>query len=78
MNEKSFQLISAGLDDDFGPPLSATQYFTFPSGKLIDVNDSDALNNALATGYSVSNGVPSTALDNVTNFSEGALQDSLP
>lgn len=79
MNDKSFQLISAGLDDDFGmSALSATQYYTFPSGKLIDVNDSDAINNATTSGYQSSSGLPSTVVDNVTNFSDGSLKDSLP
>lgn len=79
MNDKSFQLISAGLDDDFGmSSLSATQYYTFPSGKLIDVSNSDAINNASSEGYQSSSGQPSAVVDNVTNFSDGSLKDSLP
>lgn len=79
VNDKSFQLISAGLDDDFGmSSLSATQYYTFPSGKLIDVSNSDAINNASSEGYQSSSGQPSSVVDNVTNFSDGSLKDSLP
>lgn len=86
MNDKSFQIVSAGLDDAFGG-VAAPQFYTFPSGKLINIFQVDqqdrpnALDLPLASGYQnpdPSNAGPSPQLDNVTNFSEGPLEDSLP
>jgi prepilin-type N-terminal cleavage/methylation domain-containing protein len=79
LNDKSFQIVSAGLDDVFGGVVYP-QFYTFPSGKLIDISQGDnAVNMPLASGYqNPSSPGPSPQLDNVTNFSEGPLEDSLP
>ena len=73
-NDKSFQIISAGLDDDFG---GGAVFFRFPSGTPLDATLAPT---AQPTGanYSVGGLNQITQLDNVTNFSEGALSDSLP
>lgn len=84
MNDKSFQIISAGLDDDFGgvnsewiviPTDLPPTFFRFPSGKQLNI-DTGA---EAGSNYQDPNGSgPSPQLDNVTNFSEGPLEDSLP
>lgn len=83
MNAKSFQVLSAGLDDQFGDNLLNTAtvapYFTYPSGYLINVlNGNSELSNPSGTQYQSSPGAISGHRDNVTNFSEGALEDALP
>jgi prepilin-type N-terminal cleavage/methylation domain-containing protein len=78
MNDKTYQLLSAGLDDDFGALPSADQYFTFPNGHLIDISSATALQNPLSTDYKTSAGGISGHFDNVTSFSDGSLGDSLP
>lgn len=80
MNDKTFQLISAGLDDDFGAASSSDwEFYTFKNGKLIDVlSGKTALDSPAASSYQSSAGVVSGHLDNVTNFSDGTLGDSLP
>lgn len=82
MNDKTFQIISAGLDDDFGGndllgnPL---HYYTFPSGNRINIAaGTGALENPLAILYQPTSGGISTQLDNATNFSEGTLEGRLP
>lgn len=71
-NPKSFQIITAGLDGDFGPlspsgPTASVKYAdknyqmkykVYPTGVGYDVNGADD--------------------DNITNFSEGALGDAKP
>jgi prepilin-type N-terminal cleavage/methylation domain-containing protein len=82
MNEKGFQVISAGLDDHFGG--SAGLFYMFkPQG------GTGATTSASGDSFNVANGVVgankgfrdtdsgSYQLDNVTNFSEGILGDSL-
>lgn len=82
MNDRSFQLISAGLDDSYGGlPVSnagysftaAPTFFTYPTGRQL----------TLSTGpgsverYGEGTGVASSQLDNATNFSDGVLEDAL-
>ncbi|MCA9192229.1 MAG: prepilin-type N-terminal cleavage/methylation domain-containing protein [Planctomycetales bacterium] len=75
MNDKSFQLISAGLDDLYGGVPGKTVFFRFPSGQMIDF---DAATPAAAGGrYVEVAGAPSVQLDNATNFSEGVLENAL-
>jgi len=81
---KTFQIISAGLDDDFGgvPTRDPTNlaevpvFFRYPSGESLDIT---ALPNAQTPtrGYISVVGEPSMQLDNAANFSEGVLEDSL-
>jgi prepilin-type N-terminal cleavage/methylation domain-containing protein len=78
MNDKSFQIISAGLDDDFGG--SSTLFFRFKSGTPLDIALAPG---AQPAGANYAEEAGSTAgqisqLDNVTNFSEGTLADALP
>jgi prepilin-type N-terminal cleavage/methylation domain-containing protein len=80
MNEKSFQIVSAGLDDDYGgiwPLLHSDEtpvFFAFPKGETVDI----VTNARVGKGYLNPDGGPSAQLDNVTNFSEGTLESSLP
>jgi type II secretory pathway pseudopilin PulG len=84
MNDKSFQIISAGLDDDFGgvnsewivrPADLPPTFFRYPSGKQLNI---DTGTEAGSNYQESDGGGPSPQLDNVTNFSEGPLEDSLP
>ncbi len=83
MNEKSFQIISAGLDDNFGgttdfwpSPSNTPVFFQYPTGKGLDIVSGQTN----TTGYRNPNSGdgPSAQLDNVTNFSEGTLEAALP
>jgi type II secretory pathway pseudopilin PulG len=80
MNEKSFQIVSAGLDDDYGgvyPLIHSNEtpvFFVFPNGATLDI----VQRTKSGKGYVNPDGGPSAQLDNVTNFSEGTLESSLP
>lgn len=82
-NDKSFQIISAGLDDNFGGSMvgafAVPMFFRYPSGEPLDITQ---LPNAQPAGgnYQAMSGPTAgdiSQLDNVTNFSEGALSNSL-
>ena len=77
-NDNSFQIISAGIDDDYGgvpqqqgaPPM----FYKFPSGDAVDIL------NPTGSGfsrYTEQQGIPSSQLDNVTNFADGVLEDAI-
>jgi prepilin-type N-terminal cleavage/methylation domain-containing protein len=76
MTDKSFQIISAGLDDNFGGTMA--MFFRYPSGTPLDItlapNAQPAGANYLVSGASP----PAYQVDNVTNFSEGSLGSALP
>lgn len=72
MNERSFQIVSAGLDDSYGGQVGF--YYIFPTGESLGA---DGTVGAFSQ-YRNSPGLPSTQLDNATNFSEGILGNSLP
>lgn len=85
MNDKSFQIISAGLDNDYGGDWDAQSrgliytndspaFFTFPSGAKLNIFSGPISD----SGYINQSGGPSAQLDNVTNFSEGTLEATLP
>lgn len=80
-NDKSFQIVSAGLDDDYGGVRSLDYqdstpvFFVFPTGGTLDVAGSGP---KADSGYVNPSGGPSAQLDNVTNFSEGTLESTLP
>ncbi|MCR9292223.1 MAG: prepilin-type N-terminal cleavage/methylation domain-containing protein [bacterium] len=77
-NDNSFQIISAGLDDDYGgvaqaanePPL----LYKFPSGDAVDIRSP---NGSSFSRYTEVPGIPSAQLDNVTNFADGILEDAM-
>ena len=90
MNEKTFQVVSAGLDDNYGGKVGLFYMFSPANGEAAGVtaNSGDSL--ALLAAISPAETHPrpdftrflgdnsSTAQsDNVTNFSEGTLEDSL-
>lgn len=79
MNDKTFQVITAGLDDSFGgvSPLDAPAIFSvFPTGRQLNILVAPKDQNG-ALGYKTSDD-PSEQLDNATNFSGGVLENSLP
>lgn len=65
LNPKTFQIISAGLDDGYGAPLTSTGVAPhFPSGDNFDESDS------AVTQYG-------SHYDNQTNFAKGTLEDEM-
>ncbi len=81
MNNDTFQIISAGLDDSYGGIAMASgaagpTYFRFPSGSSIDFSTAPPTLGTY-TKYSDGPGVISMQLDNATNFAGGNLEDSL-
>jgi prepilin-type N-terminal cleavage/methylation domain-containing protein len=79
MNEDSFQLMSAGLDDLYGGiPFtsgSGPVFYRFPSGDSLDFGQTPPIVGA-TTRYIDNNGISYQA-DNATNFSAGVLENSL-
>lgn len=75
-NDKTFQIVCAGLDNRFGGYTStiATVLFIFPTGQPIVIGTPPSP--APSSRYS-SNQDLSAQLDNVTNFSEATLEDGL-
>lgn len=77
---KTFQVICAGLDDDFGgvSPLNfPTVFYQFPTGQQIDISVApDAQTGPGRYSENAGDGA-SPQLDNVTSFSEGPLEDAL-
>ncbi|GIX00945.1 MAG: protein containing prokaryotic [Pirellulaceae bacterium] len=80
MEDDSFQLLSAGLDDIFGGvPFtsgSGPRFYAYPSGNSIDFSSLPPTVGAFGS-YQDGSGV-ATQLDNVANFSEGTFGDNLP
>lgn len=74
MNDKSFQLISGGLDDNYG---GSSVFFRFPSGTPCDITVAPGSQPSGAS-YSLASDKDLYQLDNVTNFSDGALSSTLP
>ena len=79
--DKTFQLISAGLDDLYGglptpAPGTVPMFFKFPTGETLDITKPLAAQTP-RTRYIEVEGEPSSQLDNATNFSEGVLEDKL-
>lgn len=88
-NDKSFQIISAGLDDDFGGTGEfwsntprTPRFFRFPTGEALNItrarDQQPSSSNYQVADQSDPTYGQNTQLDNVTNFSEGPLEDSLP
>lgn len=80
-NPKTFQVIHAGLDDDFGGLAPTQQYastfYAFPTGQLIDITIPGDRMQTGPAGYQRPDGDVSAQLDNATNFSDGILGDKL-
>ncbi len=77
-NDRTFQIISAGLDDDFGgvpglPNNSTPEFFRYPSGTSLNIL-TGASN---FSRYAEQSGVASAQLDNATNFADGILENAL-
>lgn len=80
MNDRSFQIISAGLDDAFGgldPTTNTTRFFAYPTGQLIDISIPPSSPQTGAKRYAETTGLPSPQLDNATNFADGVLENAL-
>lgn len=75
-NDKTFQIVCAGLDNRFGGYAStaATVLFIFPTGQPIVVGSPPSP--APSARYNSSQDL-SAQFDNVTNFSEATLEDGL-
>lgn len=73
VNDKTFQIVCAGLDDAFGgvlaPVNSVDVLFEYPSGNAIHPD---------AGVVSQYNRYDEKQLDNITNYSEATLEDGLP
>ncbi len=83
MEDRKFQIISAGLDDGYGGVAGASNgviYYRYPSGG--DVKFVTSGSTTTATEGSLSryeDGDPANyQLDNTANFSEGIFEDTLP
>lgn len=80
-NDTTYQIISAGLDDNFGgvtrvgsaPP---TMY-AYPNGDSINISLSPSQPRE-GRYTDRSDGIPSAQLDNATNFADSLLEDGLP
>lgn len=81
-NDRSFQIISAGLDDAYGgvigtPATSGTPvFYRYPSGASLDIMSGTEFGNFAR--YTEVAGEPSAQLDNATNFADGTLDAALP
>ncbi len=84
MNEKSFQLLGAGLDDNFGNVVMSgggPRYYTYPSGNSIDfspVPSNPPIEGAYSRFLDSANDATKYQYDNVANFADGLLSDALP
>ena len=77
-NDRTFQIISAGLDDDYGgvaglPNNNTPEFFRYPSGTSLNIL-TGASN---SSRYAEQTGTASAQLDNATNFADGILEDAL-
>ncbi len=77
-NDRTFQLISAGLDDDYGgipglPNNNTPEFFRYPSGNSLNIL-TGASN---FSRYAEQSGTASSQLDNATNFADGILENAL-
>lgn len=87
MNEKTFQIVSAGLDDNYGGESGLFYMFKPSNGESAgSANSGDSLDltASISSGTHPTpqyirflNATGTAQLDNVTNFSEGTLEDSL-
>ncbi|MEO8272392.1 MAG: hypothetical protein ABI557_21970 [Aureliella sp.] len=87
MNEKTFQVVSAGLDDNYGGESGLFYMFKPANGESAGTGNSGDSLDLVATIIAGTHPDPkytrflsatgTSQADNVTNFSEGTLEDSL-
>lgn len=78
MNDRGFQLVSAGLDDNFGGTATPS-LFRFPTGERMDVSGLPSTAPVLLHDTRYNDGdVTHPQFDNVTNFADGPLENALP
>ncbi len=80
VSDRSFQIISAGLDDSYGgvpglPNSGTPQFYRYPSGDSLNITVLPAAQSG-PTRYSEGSD-PSPQLDNATSFADGILEDGL-
>lgn len=78
--DKSFQVICAGLDDDFGgvpgtPNSGTPTFYRYPSGESLNITTGTTVGNLVR--YTETASVPSGQLDNAASFADGSLEDAL-
>jgi hypothetical protein len=88
MNPRTFQIVSAGPDDNFGSLVDFNNgplYFAFPTGAAYTVDTSQtppvAIEQSELARYGESIQLDITDnhhLDNITNFAESVLENDLP
>lgn len=79
-NDRTFQIVSAGLDDAFGnvnPITDGTKFYVYPTGQLMDISIAPGGSQTGPLAYVESAGLPSAQLDNATNFADGILGNAL-
>jgi hypothetical protein len=78
VNDRTYQIISAGLDDNYGGVSGGTPptFFCYPSGASLNIGLAAGAQSPL-TRYSEANGLASMQLDNACNFADGVLSDGL-
>lgn len=80
-NERSYQIISAGLDDLYGGVISASNpptFYCFPSGSSLNIAVAPGAQTPVSRYNDTATGEGSAQLDNATNFADGILGDQLP
>ncbi|MFN3190242.1 MAG: type II secretion system protein [Aureliella sp.] len=78
MEEDKFQIIAAGLDEDFGGiPQSgpAPVFYKFPSGEQLDITQPGG--GSGFSRYTETTGIPSSQLDNIVNFADSTLENAI-
>ena len=82
MNDRTYQIISAGLDDAFGgivrtssaPPI----FYCYPTGVSLNITEAPGAQTGQKSRYTdTQDGVASYQLDNAANFAEGILSNGL-
>lgn len=81
-NDRTYQIISAGLDDSYGgisgASAAAPTFFCYPSGAALNIGLASGAQPAISRYVDQANGPGTSAqLDNATNFADGPLKDGL-
>lgn len=77
-NDKSFQLICASLDEDYGGIAQTGAYpvfYRFTTGAALDI--ADPTGGSGFSRYTEVSGEPSAQLDNVVNFADSTLENAI-
>lgn len=80
VNDRTYQIISAGLDDSFGGVFPATNpptFFCYPTGRSLDIRVAPNAQSPVSRYTDNNSGIASLQLDNATNFAEGILSNGL-